>query len=225
VENKEGIMQDDRLWGNLGFIAFGLLSSVFTLSTYSKISRLEKYGGSVLVNPTTKWIYDVGGKNWVLGIGLTIGIGCILIGIIRLLADTSSPKLLTLSRKGWKDSRPSVRQAAIAGLSDPDILEDIAKNDPILWVRIAAAEKIDNQTILADIAKSDSDERVRLAAAEKVGNQALLGDIVKNEPSLYVSLVLIERISDRTVLADIAENASVERVRQVAAEKVAVSTG
>lgn len=139
------------------------------------------------------------------------------------LGDLFKPK--------WKHSNWEVRGKAVAMLTDPALLAEMAKNDVHEKVRglaswmlaqiakggkyatvreenaqIAAIALITDQAVLADLIMNSSHSRYAIKN-KNLKDEALLTDIAKNSTDTGVSEQAIERISDQALLADVAKNA------------------
>ncbi len=146
----------------------------------------------------------------------------------------------------------SLRKAAIENdnLIDQSLLENIAKNDEIEFLRKTAIKKITNQEILADIAnygkyigtcrsavykitdqalliniaKNNTHSDLRINAAVKLIDhklaQEVYADIAKNKNSGIERKEAIERLTDQSVLTDIAKNDKYSYYRIEAARKL-----
>jgi hypothetical protein len=100
--------------------------------------------------------------------------------------------------------------ADIETLTDHAVLEEVAKNDQNVSLRLAAVQKLPNQAILADIAKNDETyEAVRLAAVEKIQDQSILTDIAKNnnDRRLSVRMAAAKKLADQSILDNLTETA------------------
>ncbi len=98
--------------------------------------------------------------------------------------------LLDRLRPKWKNSDPDVRIAAARELDKPEILVEMAANDPEWFVRHRTfdviREKFDSQDNYARLAGNANDEEIRRKAVKKLSDQTVLEDIAKNDKYRYV---------------------------------------
>ena len=128
--------------------------------------------------------------------------------------------LLDFFRPQWQHSRPEVRAAAVRGITNSDLLAQIARTDKEKDVRIAAVRMLKDQRILADVARRDSNDSVRKAAVEQLKDQALLVQIAKADVNPSVRSHAVERLTEQAALLEIAWNDPNEGVRLLAAGKL-----
>ena len=105
------------------------------------------------------------------------------------------------SRK-WKHPDPAVRRAAVATLTDPDRLGEIATNDPGDDVRAAAIGALQDQGALVRLALADLP--CAAAAGAKVTEPGGLARLAQQAAQPAVRQRAIERITDQAVLLRIA---------------------
>ena len=98
--------------------------------------------------------------------------------------------LLDKWRPKWKNSDPDVRIAAARELNDPEILVEMAANDPEWFVRHRTfdviREKVDSQDSYTYLARNAGDEEIRRKAVKKLSDQTVLSDIAENDKYRYV---------------------------------------
>jgi hypothetical protein len=128
--------------------------------------------------------------------------------------------LLDFFRPQWQHSSPAARAAAVRGITNSDLLVQIARTDKDKDVRVAAVRMLKDQRILADIARTDSNDSVRKAVVEQLKDQPLLIQIAKADVNPSVRSHAVERLTDQPALLEIAWNDPNEGVRVLATGKL-----
>jgi len=132
--------------------------------------------------------------------------------------------LLDLFKPKWKNSNLRVRKAAVMRLEDQELLKDIAVNDKIYMVRIAAVKNknFTDQTILSQIVKKDLRLEVRKVAIGKIKNKELLENIAQNYKVAMLREVAVKNkyFTDQVFLSQISRNDSDAKVRIAAIKKL-----
>ena len=105
-------------------------------------------------------------------------------------------------RPRWKHTDPAVRQDAVRGLVDPQLLADIATNDASDDVRRAAIEALNDQRCLEQIASAGSE--LALAAFAKVSDKPAIARLAQSAESVAVRQRAVEKIDDVAVLRCVA---------------------
>ena len=135
---------------------------------------------------------------------------------VRLaLADRLSDQktLCELIKKFPKDTE--LFDCAIKGLTDQDILLDIANNAVYESYRAKAAERLTDKTaaqeVYADIAKNGQSGFSRKCAADQLTDQAaaqrVYADIIENETDSFTRTYAMSSLTDPNELASIAKSA------------------
>lgn len=114
-------------------------------------------------------------------------------------------------RSKWKHPDPVVREAAVPGIGDPSILEQLAQNDPADGVRIAAVRALTDQTALARVAAGTSS--AALAAMRKLQDRKLVAKVAQTAASHLVRELAVEHIDDSMTLHRISSSDTSARVR------------
>jgi hypothetical protein len=123
-------------------------------------------------------------------------------------------KLLDLIRDDWKHSDPTVRETAVANISDQSILIRIAKNDRELLVRQAAALK------LSDLFSSALISAICRGTVEEITDEDVLAKFAKHAGNKKLAGAALQRLSDSKLINDVAEHGRIQAVRQAAVEMV-----
>lgn len=114
-------------------------------------------------------------------------------------------------RSRWKHPDPAIREAAIPGISDQAILEQIARDDPSEGVRRAAVSALTDQAALARIAAGPSPEAP--AAMRQLKDRKLITKVAQSAMSYAVRELAVERIDDGVTLHRISTSDTDARVR------------
>jgi ankyrin repeat protein len=126
-----------------------------------------------------------------------------------------------LFRPKWKHSNAAVRLSAVPGLTDENVLSDIAQHDADRGVRIAAVEKLSNQHLLQRIVRNETDADVARAAFQRINDQSILAEISRSEPRAVVRLAAVKKLNAPAVLAELLKRDTDFSVREAALDKVA----
>ena len=98
--------------------------------------------------------------------------------------------LFDLFRPKWKSSSPDVRIEAAGGMTDHNLLQEMAANDRDWFVRHRVFDLLRDQnasdSVYAFLARQSSDEEIRRKAVKKLKDEAVLEDVAKNEKYRYV---------------------------------------
>ncbi len=122
--------------------------------------------------------------------------------------------LLKLARE---DSEPAVRRAAIAWLTDADVITQIQKRDLEASVRDAATQRLHD--LLAGKAAGLSTEQ-RLERVQRITAPQTLIHLIREADAMDIRLAAVAQLDDEIYLDDIARNSSIARLRQAAAERI-----
>jgi hypothetical protein len=113
-------------------------------------------------------------------------------------------------------------------LTDQSTLADIAQNNGITYVRLAALDKLTDQNLAHDIfsdiirkSKKSGDSSIRMDAVRILTNQSMLADLAKNDINHSVREAAVAKLTDQEVLAQIAKYDVILDVRIAAAKKLA----
>ncbi len=124
-----------------------------------------------------------------------------------------------LAKIAVENKDPSVRQDAVAELTDQSLLAKIAVDDKSDGVRQQAVSKLSDQPLLARIAVEDTAARVREAAVEKLTDQALLAKVaLEGKPP--GSELAVQNLTDQSWLGRIALQGADASARKDALEKL-----
>lgn len=116
-----------------------------------------------------------------------------------------------------------VRGVAVLKLTNPEILEELLKNEKEKYVGKCIVENpyFNNQSLIKEIALNHPHDWVREAAAKKIEKQADLVEILKKQKTGdLLQRHLFSRITDEDLLVDIALNAKSYFVCQMAEEYI-----
>ncbi|MDQ8038568.1 MAG: DUF349 domain-containing protein [Pedobacter sp.] len=122
--------------------------------------------------------------------------------------------LLKLARE---DSEPAVRRAAVAFLTDVDVISQIQKRDLEAQVRDAATARLHD--LLAGKVPALA-LPLRLAQLQRITAPQTLIHLIREADAMELRLAAIARLDDEIYLDDIARNSSIAKLRLAAAERI-----
>lgn len=106
--------------------------------------------------------------------------------------------LLDRFRPKWQHSDAAIREQAVKGLLDQDLLARIASDDTAESVRLAAILKLTDQTLLARLACNS--DGVAVPAAKRLTDQKLITAVALTAPLREVRIWAVDQIGDNTAL-------------------------
>jgi hypothetical protein len=129
--------------------------------------------------------------------------------------DTSSPQEL-LERMATKETDAEVRNQALAGLSDENLIGNVARRSVGSNTRIRALKKLtvgNHQDIFLAVAMEDLDERVAAEAVERVVSASHLAKIAGHAVLEATRVCTINRIQDQELLKQIASASGPAKIK------------
>jgi hypothetical protein len=109
-----------------------------------------------------------------------------------------------LLRRARSEADPAVGQAALAGLSQPRHLAEVARESPAAEVRAEAVKRLTSPRALAAVARTATHADARLLAVERLGDPALLAELALKCEYKDTALGAVEKITDRAALEAVA---------------------
>lgn len=97
-----------------------------------------------------------------------------------------------------------LRRIAISYLSDQNLIEQIARNEPNDRIRGTALECLSDPSLQAQLAANDSSREIRRWAATTLNDQGMLIYLARNDPEGDVRQIAISRIQDDMTRASLA---------------------
>lgn len=114
---------------------------------------------------------------------------------------------------------PGVRLKAIAKLTDPNTLVEVACTDESPRVRLTAVSRINDDHYLERIAQEASSLDVRLVAVERIFSQRVVADLLRKPENLELIGMCFSRITDRRIIESMAQDPDYSSaVRRMAVE-------
>ena len=114
-----------------------------------------------------------------------------------------------------------LRKKAVEKLDDQQMLAEVAMNDQVSEVRLAAVERLTDQVQLAKVVSFPSpNTNLRLAAIEKLTDQTVLADIAAKDMDVDVCGAAAKRLTDQSGLAEVAVEGIHAEVRHTVVEKL-----
>ena len=139
---------------------------------------------------------------------------------IRKIALNAINDQSLLENIAINDESSEVREAAVEIVANQTVLSNIAVNDVDADIRKAAMLKLDNQDLLANtaaqLALNDDIPMVRIAAVERLTDQTVLSNVAVNDELSSIRRAAILKLNDKDLLAKIAVEDTEEHVREVA---------
>jgi len=120
-------------------------------------------------------------------------------------------------RPKWQHSDPEMREQAVNGLCDQEILARIACDDADESVRLAAILKLTDQKLLARLACST--DNLAIPAAKRLTDRMLITNVALTAPSREVRLLAIDQMDDNTALHRVATSDTDPLIRAKARNK------
>lgn len=109
-----------------------------------------------------------------------------------------------LLRRARSEADPAVGQAALAGLSQPRHLAEVARESPAAEVRAEAVRRLTSPRALAAVARTATHGDARLLAVERLSDPALLAELALKCEYKDTALAAVEKITDRAALDAVA---------------------
>ncbi|HHQ47857.1 MAG TPA: hypothetical protein ENK19_03135 [Acidobacteria bacterium] len=114
---------------------------------------------------------------------------------------------------------PVVRRAAVKGLTDEEILRELAATDPDLEVRLLAVDRIVSEEALYRVARDGKHLDARLKAARRIRNPRILARLMRERKQPDLMMACFEGIRDHDVLREIASDPG----QSVTARRIAIN--
>jgi formylglycine-generating enzyme required for sulfatase activity len=111
---------------------------------------------------------------------------------------------LALLARILPDLGVAARAKAVRRVQDPQVLMNVLKNDPVIWIREVAVSRLNDQSVLKDIARNDKEADVRSAAIRRLSDQSLLADIALKGESSSDRVSAMARLTDAGILLSLA---------------------
>lgn len=111
-----------------------------------------------------------------------------------------------LFKPKYKNKDPRVRQAALAKVDKPEILNYIVQNDPDWRVRASAIEKVYDQEILGKLALHEDVYEVRKKAIRKVRDKEILWKVITMDETDGLRIMAVKRLGWPDKLASVIED-------------------
>ncbi len=140
----------------------------------------------------------------------------------------------------WKHEDPRIRRAAVADLSDPAVLSEIARTDADERIReeavgvlhglalerepasaLPALEGLEERRFLVSVARSAAYEEVSRAALERLDDARALGSVARHGRHVPVCMAALERIPDLAELGAVAQKTDHPEVALAALDRIA----
>jgi len=115
---------------------------------------------------------------------------------------------------------PDLGMAAMARLSDQNLLAAVAQTAKRSDVREAAVEKLSDQAILAHIVQTDQNRRVRRAAVARLIDEPRLAQVAQTDKDIEVRTVAVAKLTDPALLARFAQTGEDIHLRRTAVRKI-----
>jgi hypothetical protein len=128
-----------------------------------------------------------------------------------MISDTLKPR--------WQHSSPDVRAAAVAELTDQQVLLSMVNNDPSQKVREKAVRRIEDHSVLIEIAGSDPDICIVRAALQSVQERALLRNAAFTKLSWQVVREILQLLFDTDSINEVIEKSDDEEILLLIAKK------
>jgi len=111
-----------------------------------------------------------------------------------------------LEKRDHEHSNPRVRMSAVAKLSDPDVLINVACTDDSPRVRLTAVSRLGDDLHLEKVARDAESLDVRLVAVERIFSQGVVADLLKAPGNIELIGMCFSKISDRRIIESIAQD-------------------
>lgn len=150
----------------------------------------------------------------------------------------------SLFKPAWMSEKNEEKALRSVGKETDQIkLAEIAKNAPLINIRIAAIERLTDQKTIIDVVNYWDDDWIKLHFSdirkfeiltfyrekrvellEKLINNNSLVDIAKNSKDWYIRRGAVKKLTDQKLLIDFAKNDRNYEIRYAAAEKLTDQT-
>lgn len=135
------------------------------------------------------------------------------------VANLTCPELL--ADVAIENKCPAARRAAVERLTDQSVLAKIAAKDANTDVRITALDRLTDEELLAEIAAGHRDRYTRLHAVRGLSNpDALVERVLDEEEICLIRRTALSNLTDQGALAKIAKNSSIHRCREAAMRRL-----
>ena len=102
-----------------------------------------------------------------------------------------------LFKPAWQSKNEKKALRAVEKMRDQAKLEQVARESPSKWVKIAAIKKLTNQSLVAAFALVD-DYGLSSEAIKRLTDQALLTEVGRKSKSVDICYAVAEKIADRS---------------------------
>jgi len=138
----------------------------------------------------------------------------------NLIDQEALADIVTAARAGKDDFDTGM--AALARISDQQLLDDIVMNGKNEDICLAALERITDQARLADIARNNVDEDIRKAAAKRLTDPVILAALIADPKIKDIRALFVTSpfLTDQALLAGIAQKDPDREVREAAVAKL-----
>jgi hypothetical protein len=131
-------------------------------------------------------------------------------GVLAELSRTDADEAVretaagVLLRRARTEADAAAAQAALAGLTQPRHLAEVARESPAAEVRAEAVRRLESPRALAAVARTATHADARLLAVARLHDNALLAELATKCEYKDTALAAVEKVTDRAALEVVA---------------------